>query len=484
MEYNYLDKERQKLWDRVVALETRIENTPTKNEAEILASLEKAKEYLSQFEKIQAEILILQEETDASQEIVKTQSEFINTNFSEITNVYSDIKSIKEEVEKARNDVDNVRAQFIEKNTELQDIASKFPELQNQLEKSANAYAEINDLYAKIKDIHQTVVKQKTELDSIYYEVFGYGVEDESGSESKVPSLKDKLNDAYSQIRADFSLHQKNVKEQYVQLSSEILEFTETTKNAFSDQMVEWKGKYALVLDSINKLLPNALTAGLSYAFSDKKKEETQEREKNYKIFIMSIIAMMGVSLLPIGVSIHSLRNGLSLHDTIVELPQLAFAILPIYIPILWLAYSSSKKISLSKRLIEEYSHKEALSKTYEGLATQISNLEESCSVVQLKEKLLFNILEVSSENPGKLISDYNKSDHPLMDALDKSIKLAKSVEVLSKLPGFSRIAHVLADKADKVLKEQGVKAEIGLAILPEMDLKEDKETAKQTGKA
>ena len=34
--------------------------------------------------------------------------------------------------------------------------------------------------------------------------------------------------------------------------------------------------------------------------------------------------------------------------------------------------------------------------------------------------------LEVNSKNPGKLISDYNKSDHPLMDVLDldKSIKL------------------------------------------------------------
>ena len=104
-------------------------------------------------------------------------------------------------------------------------------------------------------------------------------------------------------------------------------------------------------------------------------------------------------------------------------------AILPLYLPLLWFAYVANKNLNLSKRLIEEYTHKEVLSKTFEGLSNQISEIENEDISSELKIKLIHNILEVSSENPGKLITDYNKADHPLFDALEKSVQLANAVE-------------------------------------------------------
>jgi hypothetical protein len=62
--------------------------------------------------------------------------------------------------------------------------------------------------------------------------------------------------------------------------------------------------------------------------------------------------------------------------------------------------------------LIEEYTHKGVLSKTFEGLATQIEELGDSETSNELRVKLLFNLLHVNSENPGKLISDYKTTDH------------------------------------------------------------------------
>ena len=156
-------------------------------------------------------------------------------------------------------------------------------------------------------------------------------------------------------------------------------------------------------------------------------------------------------------------------------MPRLVLSILPIYIPILWIAYSSSKKLNLSKRLIEEYTHKEVLSKTFEGLSTQINNLEDSQITKDLKNKLLYNILEISSENPGKLISDYNKSDHPLMDALDKSVQLANSVEKLSKLPGIKKLTSVIDKKAKNILAENDTKANKGLDSIEGIDENESK---------
>ena len=139
------------------------------------------------------------------------------------------------------------------------------------------------------------------------------------------------------------------------------------------------------------------------------------------------------------------------------------FSMLPLYAPIVWFAYYLNKKLNLSKRLIEEYTHKEVLSRTFEGLSTQISTLPDNELTLELKTKLLYNLLSVSAENPGKLISNYDTSDHPLMDALDKSAKLSDAIDAISKIPGMSRLSNFLEKKADKILEEQENKIDNGL---------------------
>ena len=198
----------------------------------------------------------------------------------------------------------------------------------------------------------------------------------------------------------------------------------------------------------------------------EKKKDEIKESDKHNKKFDRAIYGLIAVSLIPFSIATHSLYNKVELIEVIYRMPRVILSILPLYIPILWLAYSSSKKLNLSKRLIEEYTHKEVLSKTYEGLSTQINNLEDSNISRDLKNKLLYNVLEISSENPGKLISDYNKSDHPLMDALDKSVQLANSVEKLSKLPGIKRLASVIDKKTKDILNDNDNKVNKGLEVL------------------
>ncbi len=151
------------------------------------------------------------------------------------------------------------------------------------------------------------------------------------------------------------------------------------------------------------------------------------------------------------------------LNEAILQMPRLVLSIIPLYVPVLWVAVSSNRKMNLSKRLIEEYTHKEVLSKTFEGLATQIQNLNDSDISAELKTRLLYNILEVSSENPGKLISDYNKSDHPLMDALDKSMKLTNAIDYLAKIPGMSKLVEVLDNKSKEIVEKAADKAATGI---------------------
>ena len=126
------------------------------------------------------------------------------------------------------------------------------------------------------------------------------------------------------------------------------------------------------------------------------------------------------------------LTLGITLEQTILRIPNLVFAILPLYIPPLWVALSLNRKMNLSKRLIEEYTHKEVVSKTFEGLSTQIEGIKDSKVSNELKIKLLRNILEVSTENPGNLISNYNKSEHPILDRIPAISKIINGSETKS----------------------------------------------------
>jgi hypothetical protein len=187
-------------------------------------------------------------------------------------------------------------------------------------------------------------------------------------------------------------------------------------------------------------------------------------------LFEAAIVGLVAVSLIPFIVSVYLLSNGTGIEDAILKLPRLAISIFPLYVPILWMAYSSSKKVNLSKRLIEEYSHKEALSKTFEGLSEQINNIKDGHEKYELKAKLLYNLLEVSAENPGKLIYDYNNADHPLMDALDKSVKLGEAITRIAKIPGMSKFTNALIEKEKRIQSDMSDKVNEGLQSSEDMN--------------
>ena len=70
-----------------------------------------------------------------------------------------------------------------------------------------------------------------------------------------------------------------------------------------------------------------------------------------------------------------------------------------------------------------------------------------------------------AQENPGKLISDYNKADHPIIDVLDKSTKLTDSLEKLDKIPGVKSLLKVLETKAEDVKSTIEKKVNDGLEV-------------------
>ncbi|UVM34399.1 hypothetical protein [Pseudomonas sp. B21-019] len=370
------------------------------------------------------------------------------------------------------------------------DITSNYTIIKSALSESAQLPEQvelINKLLENSKRISENIdsllthsIKRKADIDELHAEILGVEIKAADGTVERVDGLVDELKTSYD-----------GVANQAVELNETIQNLTSTitdkhekqlkTENEKFEKLVsESKDRILAINNQLTGLLPGAMAEGLSAAYEKKKEDEIVSQEKYEKSFAIAIGLMVTVSLIPFFVDIYLLGwRGSDLVQVIKDTPSLIISIFPLYFPVLWLAYSSNKKLNLSKRLIEEYTHKAVLGKTFSGLSNQIESLpRESLVRDELRTRLLFNLLQVSSENPGKLITDYNKSDHPLMDALENSAKLSDSMDALSKIPGFSAISKKLAETSERILKAETQKVENGLAAQEAMESPQTKTTA------
>ena len=436
-------------------MELRVEELRPETEGEANSGSRKTSEYRNKAKASSEEAARL------SVEIAARLQEFTALN----AQANADATSIKQHVQAFADEIQNLtrlNADATQTRERIESVLSEAEEAQEALSAKSGELDEIGKLVAKSQEVQKKVelqLKNSAEVaDSIRElstEIFGYEEESENGDTTKVDGLKDKLEKTYN----DLTKRANTLGEQIGQVSKE-------TAAQLTTLLSEWSERHTALNKRIESLLPRALTAGLSHAYSTKKEDELKEGRRVMRAFYAAIFGLVVVSLIPFGVALHAVLTGIPIHDAIARMPRLVFAILPLYVPVIWVAYSANRRSNLSKRLVEEYSHKEVLAKTYEGLAKQVSELPSDISL-ELRTKLLYIILEISAENPGKLISDYNKSDHPLMDALDKSVQLATAVEKLSRIPGFSKIAVQMKEKADRVLEEKNTKAVAGLNSLP-----------------
>ena len=463
----YLESERLKLWEKVVALEEAVNKKTSDYEKEAKQSSRKASEFRNRSEEAKIHSVGYLEE-------IKSRLTEVKRNHTLSTSFVRKIEELQTESDKACKIITNNNIEITERKTEidgyltdLEKLFKNYTEFSEKISKLETINKSSVELSSKIETVYKSLLSRKKEIDELYIEIFGFNeVDKETGEEERITGLKTKLENAFNSLKLDIQNAENDLELYKVDSKNELSKFIENTEKQYTQVQSKWENKYKDIYKQIEELLPNALTTGLSYAYSDKKKNEEIESKKLFNRFKWGIIGMTLVSLIPLSVSLKSFVDGVPLEDVIIRMPRLVFSILPLYIPALWVAYSSNKKLNLSKRLIEEYTHKEVLSKTFEGLAKQINDIEDYDVSSDLKNKLLYNILEVSSENPGKLISDYNKSDHPLMDALDKSVKLANAVDKLSQVPGLSKLTTLLDIKAKKVLDDVSSDVEEGVEVL------------------
>lgn len=466
---DYLNKERITAFERI----ENIENTLLPEIKKIANNaLEIAESKVTTNEKVAQEAAI---NAGSAAKAAQEKLEEINNTLSQIKDIIEEYKENSKQLRQSismANDVNEKYDQIIKDEQDIVNSQTELKGLQAQINSaltiamhseekireiennSTNSFSKINDSLDKSNEL-------KGEIINIHEKIFGYDQKDETTGELyHEDGLSDELDRSYEELR-----------NQQAKLAKDIEDFQNTKEKEVEKQIELGNLKFSKLENKIKSLLPGAMTAGLSFAYKEKRESEEKQKRNATIMFCFSILCLVAVSCIPVYINYSLYVEGENDLQRIIEnIPNLFLFITPLYLPILWLAWLSNKSVKLSKRLIEEYSYKEVLSKTYEGLNDKIQNLEDTKNSSDLRSRLLLNIVMMSAENPGKLITDYNKTDNPLMEIVDKSSSLANAVDKFSNIPGLSKIVRWLDVKQQKAENNLSKKAVEGITTQCEIE--------------
>lgn len=435
-QYQYLDDERKKLWQELrqtqenVTMLMSVLSSSMPDEQKALAQITmKAARAYARIKERDAQTAQFVEHIDAAKTLGEECREMFKT-----LNGWRDRLAISEQ------EVSNARKEFDAKLSGLEDRANTLKERERVIEEFVNqSDATTDEAQAQldaIEEKHAEIDNKYQEIAKVHRLLFGFTKDNGEVVEGKKQDLEntyDELEQQIDKTQADAEAFEKEYKEK----CSTFLASAKAEADALSSK--------------VRGLLPDAMTAGLSSAYLENRETEEQEQQKQMKLFSRCIWCMMGLALLPIGLNLWLwLHLHKDLLDILAMLPREVTCILPIYIPLFWLAIFANKRVNLSKRLIEEYKHKEAVSKTYEGLTRQIAEIDDEESSRELQKRLLFNTIMLSEKNPGELIKNFNRPDNPLLDMLNQGSRLADAVDKLSRFPGIEKILAMAKPVDDK----------------------------------
>lgn len=486
----YLEEERKKLWERVTEQDNRIKllnDELAKANARIDDNNVAINNRLSDDVK---EAKQASKETSMYRNRAKETSEEVNKLLSELRDNYETLKACINECEESKRSI-TLQRKNIEKNNEillneqqsLKQQSEKMQPLFNTVNQATTILNEISNLNKSIKEKQVSAVeqqqsiegllnaatKQKAEITKIKNQISGYTQQNkETGENEFINGIQQDLEQTFDKLNLEIN-----------NLKKEVTDFQSTKTDEVEKFITDMRNKYDKLIERIEGLLPKALSAGLSHAYYEKKEAEIKERKSAYGTFKWSLFWMCFIAIIPVGLTCYLFfGKHFDIQTIINDTPKIMSAVLALYAPVFWFAYSANKRMNLSKRLIEEYTYKEALSKTFEGLSTQIENINDKDIANDLKSKLLYIIVSMNSENPGKLIKGYNKPDHPVMDIINNSIKLTDSLQNLAQVPVLKMICRPLQKMVEEQQHIRDEKVQTGLDFNEElnktMDVEED----------
>jgi hypothetical protein len=158
-------------------------------------------------------------------------------------------------------------------------------------------------------------------------------------------------------------------------------------------------------LQTINKLLPGATSAGLAHAFDKRRQTFLAPGERWQKFFIGSIVFLVILAVTGLWYSAAS--------TTYEELGRLWLARLPIAAALVWLALHSSREAALAKRLEEDYGYKSAIADSFQGFHRQMKEIGAVTPLNTPLAKLCEDTLATLASPPGRIYDKHQLTVTP-----------------------------------------------------------------------
>lgn len=428
-------------------------------------SAQSAQQSAAQISQLISDLQRVSDEIKADNSAISESQKLLKKNIESVSSEAASFKENYAEIVKTRSSAEAANQQIAGAVASLNQGLSQLKQVLTEIETGRAKISEAEKAKSDVDVMRTNVATKFKEIDDIYAEIIGRTIKNDDGSAVRVDGLRDKLQNTYADLSdkitnlgARIDEDTKGLVDKYsLSLDDVIASFSKSEKDA--------KANVDSVVKELNELLPGSMAAGLSNAYEEKARNEEATKSALEGSFKYAIGGLVAISIIPFAVDVQLLVfDGKPLAEVIRDTPNLILAILPLYFPVLWFAHSTNKKLNLSKRLIEEYVHKSSLGKTFAGLSKQIESMTGNDEVKkELRENLLYSFLQASAENPGRLITDYNKSDHPVMEVLENSSKLSSSLDVLAKVPGFNRLADSIVANRIRKLEEQAERVSDGL---------------------
>lgn len=279
-------------------------------------------------------------------------------------------------------------------------------------EQKVNALIEqIESRYDKINDFHDEVFAGEDETPSIKQEIASAREDvlaDRKSIGEQLAAVKgriDDLDEFYIKIFGD-----PDSQEKHKGLAGELALRKEELKRFETEQ----QERYTALNDKINGLLPGATSAGLANAYHEMKVSFDAPIKTASRLFYGSITALVLLSLALTWESV----GGPQTQDWDAIFKGLLYR-LPLYGPILWLAFYASKRRSECQRLQQEYAHKEALAKSYDSYKQQIEALNGGDP--DMLSSLITKAIDAIAYNASETLDKRHGDRHPAHELVEKA---------------------------------------------------------------
>lgn len=332
--------------------------------------------------------------------------ESIDNRFSKLSNyekvcqeIYDKTVQLKETIDRFSTDIKQTRDEI------LVDPSDKEYSILNYIKASQE---KITDIFDKVTNYHKELFgyrkKVRTPISEQQYNAIKSPNEKELKdgkyfqiSYTDVPGEKDEINELITQYNAFLKKDEDSVKER---------------ENKVDERV-------SILLKKIEGLLPGATAAGLSESYYKAQNSARQATWLWIACFIFSIGISGYIGWLMFDKGILVFNSEMTLFGSIIQILR----VLCFEFPFIWLAWTANIKISQYMRLTEEYRHKWAMMRIFDGMRSIIN--ENDSKEAETSKDQFYNYLLISfSENPSKSLDKKYKVDGPFSVVTDTMNKI------------------------------------------------------------